>query len=184
MKNFKNILILGVFILVSTSIRSQSIFDKYASKDEVTSVVISENMFKLFATMQLVVNDKETQDFIDIAKNVKGLRVLTTSNSLLGDDLKNDALNYVRSKKLSELLVLKDKGSSVYFYTADGFGKGKIKELLMLVTEIKEININGRNFETILLSLTGDLDIEKIGVLANKMNLPKELGRINSVERQ
>ena len=184
MKNFKNILILGVFILVSTSIRSQSIFDKYASKDEVTSVVISENMFKLFATMQLVVNDKETQDFIDIAKNVKGLRVLTTSNSLLSDDLKNDALNYVRSKKLSELLVLKDKGSSVYFYTADGFGKGKIKELLMLVTEIKEININGRNFETILLSLTGDLDIEKIGVLANKMNLPKELGRINSVERQ
>ena len=184
MKNVKHILFLAAFMLTSLATYSQSIFDKYASKDEVTSVVISENMFKLFANMQLVVEDKEAQDFIDIAKNVKGLRVLTTSNSVIADDLKNEALDYVRSKKLSELLVLKDKGSSVYFYTADGLGKGKIKELLMLVTEIKEININGRNFETILLSLTGDLDIEKIGVLANKMNLPKELGRINSVERQ
>jgi hypothetical protein len=54
----------------------------------------------------------------------------------------------------------------------------------MLVTEIKEVNINGRNFETVLLSLTGDLDMEKIGALANKMNLPEELGQINSAQRQ
>ena len=118
------------------------------------------------------------------AKNVKGLRVLTTSNSTIADDLKNEALDYVRSKKLSELLVVKDEGSSVYFYIAEGAGEGKIMELLMLVTEIKEVNINGRNFETVLLSLTGDLDMEKIGALANKMNLPEELGQINSAQRQ
>ena len=76
------------------------------------------------------------------------------------------------------------KGSSVYFYIAEGASEGKIKELLMLVTEIKEVNINGRNFETVLLSLTGDLDMEKIGALANKMNLPEELGQINSAQRQ
>ena len=73
MKNFKHLLFLVVFTLTSLATYSQSIFDKYASKDEVTSVVISENMFKLFANMQLVVDDKEAQDFIDIAKNVKGL---------------------------------------------------------------------------------------------------------------
>ena len=184
MKNFKHILFLAAFMLTSFALYSQSIFDKYASKEEVTSVVISENMFKLFANMQLVVDDKEAQDFIDIAKNVKGLRVLTTSNSTIADDLKNEALDYVRSKKLSELLVVKDKGSSVYFYIAEGASEGKIMELLMLVTEIKEVNINGRNFETVLLSLTGDLDMEKIGALANKMNLPEELGQINSAQRQ
>ncbi|MEK9559856.1 MAG: DUF4252 domain-containing protein, partial [Flavobacteriaceae bacterium] len=70
------------------------------------------------------------------------------------------------------------------FYIAEGASEGKIKELLMLVTEIKEVNINGRNFETVLLSLTGDLDMEKIGALANKMNLPEELGQINSAQRQ
>ena len=83
--------------------------------------------------------------------------------------------------------MIKDKGSSVYFYVEEGRGEGQIKELLMLVSElsdIKEISVNGRKFETVLLSLTGDLDMEKIGALANKMNLPEELGEINKAKRQ
>ena len=83
--------------------------------------------------------------------------------------------------------MIKDKGSSVYFYVEEGRSEGQIKELLMLVSElgeIKELTVNGRKFETVLLSLTGDLDMEKIGALANKMNLPEELGEINKAKRQ
>ncbi len=168
-------------------VNAQSLFDNYAEKDEVTSVVISENMFRLFANMQLVVDDQEAQDFIDIAKNVKGLRVLTTSDETIANQLKRDAFAYAKERKFIELLVIKDKGSSVYFYVEEGRGEGRIKELLMLVSElseIKEISVNGRKFETVLLSLTGDLDMEKIGALANKMNLPEELGEINKAKRQ
>jgi hypothetical protein len=53
------------------------------------------------------------------------------------------------------------------------------ESLLMLVTELKNVNLNGRKFETVLLSITGDLDLEKIGLLASKMNLPEELGELN-----
>jgi hypothetical protein len=168
-------------------VNAQSLFDNYAEKDEVTSVVISEKMFRLFANMQLVVDDQEAQDFIDIAKNVKGLRVLTTSDETIANQLKKDAFAYAKERKFIELLVIKDKGSSVYFYVEEGRGEGQIKELLMLVSElseIKEISVNGRKFETVLLSLTGDLDMEKIGALANKMNLPEELGEINKAKRQ
>ena len=168
-------------------VNAQSLFDNYAEKDEVTSVVISEKMFRLFANMQLVVDDQEAQDFIDIAKNVKGLRVLTTSDETIANKLKKDAFAYAKERKFIELLVIKDKGSSVYFYVEEGRGEGQIKELLMLVSElseIKEISVNGRKFETVLLSLTGDLDMEKIGALANKMNLPEELGEINKAKRQ
>ena len=168
-------------------VNAQSLFDNYAEKDEVTSVVISENMFRLFANMQLVVDDQEAQDFIDIAKNVKGLRVLTTSDETIANQLKRDAFAYAKERKFIELLVIKDKGSSVYFYVEEGRGEARIKELLMLVSElseIKEISVNGRKFETVLLSLTGDLDMEKIGALANKMNLPEELGEINKAKRQ
>lgn len=168
-------------------VNAQSLFDNYAEKDEVTSVVISENMFRLFANMQLVVDDQEAQDFIDIAKNVKGLRVLTTSDETIANQLKKDVFAYAKERKFIELLVIKDKGSSVHFYVEEGRSEGQIKELLMLVSElseIKEISVNGRKFETVLLSLTGDLDMEKIGALANKMNLPEELGEINKAKRQ
>jgi hypothetical protein len=47
----------------------------------------------------------------------------------------------------------------------------------MLVSGMKnvDIEVNGRKFETVLLSLTGDIDLSKIGSLTRKMNLPDEL---------
>ena len=159
------------------SLSAQSLFDKYARQEEVTSVVISESMFKLFANMQLVINDPDAQAFVDLAKEISSLRVLTTSDSTTAEALKEDAFSYVGSKKLMELMIVKDEESQVYFY-ADS-GKDRIKELLMLVTELKNVNLNGRNFETVLLSITGDLEMEKIGLLASKMNLPEELGELN-----
>ena len=75
-------------------------------------------------------------------------------------------------------MVVRDEDSQVYFY-AESSRDEHIRELLMLVTELKNVNLNGRKFETVLLSITGDLDLEKIGLLASKMNLPEELGELN-----
>jgi hypothetical protein len=45
-----------------------------------------------------------------------------------------------------------------------------LKEL----TKDQDININGqkREIETVLLSLTGDIDLRQISKLTNKMNVP------------
>jgi len=40
---------------------------------------------------------------------------------------------------------------------------------------MKNIEANGQRFETVILSLTGDIDLNNISSLTNKMNLPKEL---------
>ncbi len=47
----------------------------------------------------------------------------------------------------------------------------------MFVTGIKDMNveIDDRQIETVLLTLTGDIDLTKIGSLTRKMNLPEEL---------
>ena len=47
----------------------------------------------------------------------------------------------------------------------------------MFVTGIKGANIDGRKIETVLLSLTGDIDLNKINSLTKKMNLPEELNK-------
>ena len=47
----------------------------------------------------------------------------------------------------------------------------------MFVTGIKnmDVEIDDRKIETVLLTLTGDIDLTKIGSLTKKMDLPEEL---------
>ncbi|MGB5318521.1 MAG: DUF4252 domain-containing protein, partial [Eudoraea sp.] len=54
-----------------------------------------------------------------------------------------------------------------------------VSELLMFVTGVNrdDIEIDDRNIETVLLTLTGDIDLTKIGSLTKKMNLPEELNK-------
>ncbi|MFM1807524.1 MAG: hypothetical protein RLZZ242_249 [Bacteroidota bacterium] len=174
---YLNVLFLfGIFTFGSLS--AQSLFDSYARNKDVTSVVISESMFKLFAKMQVVVDDPDAQAFMELAKEITSLRVLTTSNTTVAAAMKEDAFAYAKSKRLVELMVVREEDSQVYFYAETGAGE-RINELLMLVTELKNVNLNGRKFETVLLSITGNLDLEKIGTLASKMDLPEELGELN-----
>lgn len=170
------LLLASIFCINSAS--GQSLFDKYARNQQVTSVVISESMFKLFAKMQFMVEDPDAQAFMELAKEITSLRVLTTSNESIASSIKEDAFGYATSRRLTELLVVRDEDSQVFFYAETGRDE-RIRELLMLVTELKNVNLNGRRFETVLLSITGDLDLEKIGLLASKMNLPEELGELN-----
>ena len=61
-----------------------------------------------------------------------------------------------------------------------GKDENHVKELLMFVNGIKEmtqgqdITINGkkREIETVLLTLTGDIDLRQISKLTSQMNMP------------
>ena len=78
---------------------------------------------------------------------------------------------------MEELMRVKDKEANVKFYIKQGRDDDHVSELLMLVTDIKEIEADGRKIETVLLSLTGDIDLNKINSLTKKMNLPEELNK-------
>ena len=84
---------------------------------------------------------------------------------------------YLKKANLQELMRVKDKDVNVKFYVREGRNKDHVEELLMFVTGIGAIknDVKGRNIETVLLSITGDIDLNKIGTLTNKMDLPKEL---------
>jgi len=75
---------------------------------------------------------------------------------------------------------IKDGDQTVKFYVKEGKDENHVKELLMFVNGLKEvtkdsnIEINGkkREIETVLLSLTGDIDLRQVSKLTNKMNVP------------
>ncbi|MDO6604743.1 protein of unknown function [Arenibacter palladensis] len=174
----KNIIVVLVAVLPFIGF-SQSMFDKFEDLDNVSAVVVNESMFKLLSKINVEVDDKEAQDFMDIAQNLKNLKVFITEDKKISADMQVTMEKYLKSSSLQELMRVKDKDANVKFYIKSGKDEDHVSELLMFVTGIKNgnVEINDRKFETVLLSLTGDIDLNKIGSLTQKMNLPSELNK-------
>jgi hypothetical protein len=171
-----NILIFLIAVLPTMGF-SQSLFDKYEDLDEVTSVVVNKSMFNLLAKIDVEIDDPEARDFMDIASSLKSLKVFTTDNQKIGDDMRSSVSSYLKSSKMEELMRVKDKDANVKFYIKQGRDDDHVSELLMLVTDLSNVEADGRKIETVLLSLTGDIDLNKINSLTKKMNLPEELNK-------
>ncbi len=175
MKKYIAIVVFSVLPLVGFS---QSAFDKFEDLDEVTTVVVNESMFKLLSKIDVEVDDREAKDFMDIAQSLKSLKVFTTEDKGVGTDMKSSVDKYLKSSSLDELMRIKDKDANVKFYIKSGKDDDHVSELLMFVTGMNaNVEANGRKFETVLLSLTGDIDLNKINSLTKKMNLPEELNK-------
>ena len=77
-------------------------------------------------------------------------------------------------------MEVKDDGSEVKFYVKEGKDSDHVKELLIYVNGIDkamkgqgvEINGENRKIETVVVSLTGDINLNEISKLTDKMNIP------------
>ncbi len=182
-------LVLIIAILLAPMVTfGQSLFDKYEENEEVSSVIFTKKVFKMLAELKIDLDDPEAQEVLDMASNITGLKVLTTGDPTVSANMKADVDKYLRSSDLEELMRIKDGEQTVKFYVKEGKDDNHVKELLMFVTGLKEamkgqdITINGekREFETVLLSLTGDIDLRQVAKLANKMDVPgsKQLKKV------
>ena len=182
-------LILIIAILVAPiATFGQGLFDKYEENDEVTSVVFTQKVFRMLAELKLDIEDPEAKEVLDMAANITGLKVLTTGNESVSSQMKSDVDRYLRNSELEELMRIKDGDQTVKFYVKEGKDDNHVKELLMFASGLKEamkgqdISINGekRELETVLLSLTGDIDLRQVSKLANKMDVPggKQLEKV------
>ena len=156
---------------------SQSIFDKYQDSENVGSVVINKGLLGIVASMSADDQDKETQEFIELAKSIDNIKVFVSEDASASADMALTMKKYVKTARLEEMMRVKDGDTNVRFYIKNGRNSNRVTELLMFVTGIDEKakGENGPHFETVLLTMTGDIDLSKIGALTNKMNLPKEL---------
>jgi len=174
---------IAIFLLalLPTFIYSQDIFDKYEDNDEVTFVAMQPKMFQMLGKMSVSSDDPEAKDFFELVNSITSFKVITTANKSVSGDIDGWVTKRLKSSTYEELMRVRDGDSNVKFYVKEGKDDEHVKELLMFVTgmEDKNIKIEGRKMETVLLSLTGDIDLRKIGKLTDKMDLPggKQLGK-------
>jgi hypothetical protein len=177
----KKVIIALTLIVAPILMFGQSIFDKYEDDPEVASVIVNKKMFSMLANMGLDSEDAEAKEVLDFVNEITGLRVFTTGNQGVSTKMKADFKKHINSSNLEELMRVKDGGQTVKFYVKEGSDENHVKELVMLATGLKEmtkdsdIKINGRSasdFETVVLSLTGNIDLRQIGKFTEKMDVP------------
>jgi hypothetical protein len=176
----KNLILIVAFLITTSASMAQGIFDKFEDLDGVTSVVVNQKMFKMLATMGVDIEDPEAQEYVNMANNITGFKVFTTGDQTISADMNATVQKYLKSTDLEELMRIKDGDQTVNFYVKEGKDENHVKELLMFINGLKEmtkgqnIEINGqkREIETVILSLTGDIDLRQISRLTNQMNIP------------
>lgn len=175
----KVILILAIMLTSLTSF-SQSVFDKFEDQEGVVSVILNQKMFKMLATMGVDIDDPEMKEYVQMAKSITGFKVFTTGDEKISSDMKVTVEKYLKSSELEELMRIKDGEQTVKFYVKEGKDENHVKEFLMFITGLKEmtegqdIEINGkkREFETVIMTLTGDIDLRQISKITNQMDIP------------
>lgn len=181
----KRIHLFVIFCFMTFSVSGQSIFDKFEDNQDVSFVSISPKMFQMLGKMSVNTNDPEAEQFFEIIKSVKSFKVITTDNQSISKELQEYAALTTKKNGMQELMKVRDGNTNVKFYVLESKKSDRIQELLMCVTELDEkISIDNRSFETILLQLIGDIELEQISKLTAQMNLPggKQLNKVSSTK--
>ncbi len=178
----KKRIILVALLTISLS-WGQDVFEKYEYDDSVCYFSISPKMFQMLAKLSIETNDPEADQFISLVQEIKSFKVITTESADVSSDIEIWVNKHIKSSKMEELMRVRDEQAYVNFYTKSGKNDDLVEELLMFVTNIniKEMNLGNRKPETVLLYLSGDIDLTQISKLVNQMNLPggQQLGKLN-----
>ena len=110
-------------------------------------------------------SDKQTLQYMNLIKKLNNLKVFTTQSTRVQGEMKTSVDKYIKSSGLEELMRVNDNGKSVKIMVKSGAKDSQIKELLMFVE-------GGKGDDTVLMSLTGDFDLNEISILTDKMNIP------------
>jgi hypothetical protein len=168
-KIFLTILVL-VLSLNSFS-QNTSIFDRFEDYDDVTTVVVTKKAFQMLGKIS---NDsKEGKEFNDLVGGLEDLKVFTTEDTKIAGEMKNSFNKYLKSSKLSELMRVKDKDANVKIYVREGKDDDHVSEFLMLVDEMNIKRHSGKRGapQVVIISLTGDIDLNNISKITKEMNI-------------
>ena len=154
-----------LFVLMASPLFAQGAFDKFDGQDDVTSVIGNKKMFEMMSKVKVDASDKEMQQYHRLIKKLDNLKVFTTKSSRVEAEMKATAERYMKTANLEELMRVNDNGRSIKILVKSGAKDTQIRELLMFID-------GGKGEDSVLMSLTGDFDLNEISVLTDKMRFP------------
>lgn len=141
-------------------------YEQYSDDPEFTSVVISSKMFELFSKIDA--DDPENKELLDTMSDLKGIRILSFEADSADVNPQNykDAIKRI-GREYEVLMSIDSKGEKVRFYILED--NNIINELFMIV---------GGEGNLFLMSIVGNIDLEKMSKLSKSM----DIGGMNYLE--
>ena len=166
----KNLIIALALVLTPLFTFAQSAFDNFADMDDVSVVKVNKKMFELMKGVASGTDD--AKEYVSLISGLDNLRVLATENASIAAQMKSKVKSYLKSSNLSELMSVKDKEGNVKIYIREGKDEDHVKELFMFIDGISgHMEDEDRKPEAVIVSITGDIDLNKISELTDQMNI-------------
>jgi pentose-5-phosphate-3-epimerase len=149
------------FSIVSfAQLASDKLFEDHYGKKGVTSFVINKSMFQLFANVN---SSTELQEFKEIVSQLDKIVIMTVESDEEQPKRAEDFYKKTKGsipKSYKQMMHVKKEKETVTIYLDEK--NDKIRELVMLI---------GEPNSTVLLSISGNIDLEKLAKLSEMMDI-------------
>lgn len=164
----KKLIAIIALVAVSATTYGQSMFDKLEDMDNVSSVVVNKDAFQLLSKFNIHVDgkDNDAMAVFNMIQDLKELKVYKTDDASVTSTMDKMVKSAIKKSKLTELMRVKEKDSRVHIYVKAGKNKDYVSEVLMFVKGVGKMTKG--EAESVIVSLTGNIDINKLSSLADK----------------
>jgi hypothetical protein len=163
----KKIIVLIALVIAPAVSFGQSTFDELENMDEVSSFFVNKEAFQLLQKFNPDMGgDNEALEVFKMIQDLKELKVFKTNDSGISKKMGVMVKTLVKKSNLTELMRFKDKGSKAKIYVKTGGNSDTVSEVLMYVSGVSKMTEG--HAESVIVSLTGVIDINKLSKLADK----------------
>ncbi|MCY4300007.1 MAG: DUF4252 domain-containing protein [Flavobacteriaceae bacterium] len=182
----KKLLLNFLITITCGTLFAQDIFERFYDYEDVTLVSLNDQLFKIIANMQLDLDTPADEEIYDIISSIRSFNLIESRNDKVNTELKK-WLNNCINDGYTELMNIRDNNSDVRFYVKQGEYQNTFEQFVMYVSNMddfpgvpKEIQA----LETVVFSLEGDIDINQISEIANRLDFPGSEIIKESVEKK
>jgi len=137
----------------------ETYFDQHIENEDFTVVYVSSKIFSMVSKLDLDLDDPQAEVFLEMASDLKGIRVLTTEINAM--TYYKDAAKSINTTSYEMLMTVRDQEQNVKIWIKEDLD-GDIGELLLLV---------GSPDEFVLVSILGKIDLDKISQLSKQLDI-------------
>ncbi|QNM86407.1 DUF4252 domain-containing protein [Polaribacter pectinis] len=169
----KKIILLIALIVTPMVTSAQSFFDKLEDMDGVDVVVVTKDAFEMISKFKNVkIEDNETLKVFEMIQELKELKVFSTDDAGIANQMDVMVKTAIKTQNLTEFMRVKSDDSRVKIYMKTGKNKDYVSEVLMFV---KGVNKKTKeDVDSVIISLTGNIDINKLSDLADTFSKDKK----------
>ncbi|CAI8359266.1 MAG: Uncharacterised protein [Polaribacter sp. SA4-10] len=170
----KIIIIVVAFLIASSASYAQSFFDTLEDMEGVDVVVVTKDAFEMLSKFQdIKIDGNQTMKVFSLINDLQELKIFTTNDANNANKMDKMVSKAIKVQKLTELMRVKEEDTRMKIYVKTTKNKSYVSEVLMFIKGVgKKTN---KNIESIIISLTGNIDVQKISEITD--TLVKESNR-------